>query len=117
MNQKIWHKPSDKLPEQGKKVLCEDDGDFYILHRFKNYWFSIPFNDSKWSRHHPPKLWQEIDFPNGLTGKVRMMIDGSLYDMDELEKKYPKIFEEFVDDMVEYFKNNKKATIDEVNRR
>lgn len=111
---KKWHKVSDKLPEQGKKVLCMDRGDFFVLQRFKEFWFSIPFNDSKWSRLHPPEMWQEIEFPGELTGKIFMydQEEEELLDMDNLEKKNPEKFHKLVDDMVDHFKNCSKKKDD-----
>ena len=99
-----WYTPEEKLPEQGKKVLSMDQGDFFILQRFKDFWFSMPFNDSKYSRFHAPEMWQEIDFPNGFTGKIFVRVKDEFIDIDELEKKYPKEFDNFINDMMKHFK-------------
>lgn len=92
-----WKKPQDEKPAQGLKILCFNKGDIYIAQRFKNYWFSIPFHDSKYRFYKEPELWQEIDFPNGLKGKIHMRVDNVFYNMDQLEVEYPELFDEFVE--------------------
>lgn len=99
MKEKSWYKPSEKKPVQGKKVLCMHKGDLYVAQRLKDYWFSIPFHDSEYSRYFEPELWQEIDFPEGLTGIFNVIIDNQILTMDEVDKKYPMIFEEIVEAM------------------
>jgi len=93
---KKWFNPKEKLPEQRKKVLCIENGDIFVLQRFKNFWFSLPFSDSQYSRFHPPKLWSEIDFPEPLKGKMYVLFNKKLIDMDEYEKEDPKGFDELV---------------------
>jgi hypothetical protein len=87
-----WHKPSQKKPKQGKKVLCMHKGDFYVAQRFKDCWFSIPFYDSKYSRYFEPELWMEIDFPKPFSGFMWANVNGKMYDMDSLEEEHPDVF-------------------------
>lgn len=99
-----WHKPSDKKPEQGKKILCMDKGDFYVAQRFGDYWFSIPFYDSKFSRYHEPELWSDIDFPEPYKGYVKVMVDDEMLNIDQIEKKHPDIYKELVQGQINLFK-------------
>jgi len=108
-----WYKPQDKKPEQGKKVLCVYRGDIYVAQRFGKYWFSLPFHDSKYSLYKEPDLWQEIDFPEGMIGKVLFLFEDEdslgkknqeLIDGDSLEKKCPAEFKEMVKWMKKSFK-------------
>ncbi len=100
-----WHKPQDKKPEQGKKVLCVYRGDIYVAQRFGKYWFSIPFHDSKYSLYKEPDLWQEIDFPEDMNGKILFLGDDELMDADSFEKKYPREFKKIVKFIKESFKS------------
>ena len=94
-----WHSPKDKLPEQGKKILCMDGGDFYVAQRFSIYWLQIPFTDSALAYTTPPEMWQEIEFPCGLRGKTYLSVDGAEYDVDELEQNFPDVYAEFIEMM------------------
>lgn len=105
---KEWKDPRQDQPEQGKKVLCMYKGDFYVAQRFGLYWFSIPFYDSEFSRHFLPDLWQEIDFPNDLTGKIHVAVNGKIYDMDELEKEHPDTFDQMVKGQLNLFRKGMK---------
>lgn len=99
-----WNKPSEKKPPQGKKVLCMRKGDFYVAQRFKDYWFSIPFADSKYAFFKEPELWQDINFPDGYTGFMKILVSPDDYilrfeenpykeiNVDELEKHDPDAF-------------------------
>jgi hypothetical protein len=100
-----WYKPDKKKPEQGKKILCMDKGDFYVAQRFGNYWFSIPFHDSIYSRYFPPEMWAEISFPEPYTGYLRVMVYGEMMFIDELEKKDPEVYKNTVEFMLKAFKN------------
>lgn len=92
-----WYKPSEKKPVQGKKALCMHKGDLYVAQRFKDYWFSIPFGDSCYSRYFEPELWQEIDFPPPLTGMMLFVVnDGEKITADELENECLEAFNDFV---------------------
>lgn len=93
-----WINPKDRLPEQGKKVLFWRKGDCWIAQRFGEYWFPIPFTDSKFAESTPPEKWSEIDFPDGFTGKLRIMPEDveRLMDMDEFEEHDKEQFDKFV---------------------
>lgn len=91
-----WKNPKVFIPDQGKKVLCMNKGDFYVAQRMGEYWLSIPFCDSKYAYSSPPDLWCEIDFPEGFTGKLHFGVDGEMLDLDEFEKRYPDQYMEFL---------------------
>jgi hypothetical protein len=109
-----WNKPSDKKPDQGKKILCMLKVDFYVAQRFGPYWFPIPFYDSLFSRHSEPELWQDIYFPAVYSGKMRVQVNGRMYDIDELEEHHPDIHKTLVDGQLKLFedmKNGRKMDI------
>lgn len=102
---KNWIETRLRKPPQGKKVLCFDKGDLSVRQRFKDYWFPIPYVDSEYADINPPELWQEIEFPKGFTGFLKLVaLDGKNYTVDEFEKNYPEDFNDLVEDMVEVFK-------------
>lgn len=107
---KKWIEPRLRKPPQGKKVLCFNNGDIDVRHRFKDYWIPIPYTDSKHADLEEPKMWQEIECPPGFTGFMRVIDgeDGKLYNMDEWEKVNPKEFNELVEKMVEHFEQTRK---------
>ncbi len=105
---KKWHKPKENKPPQGLKVLCMHKGDLYVAQRLGEYYFSIPFADSKFSRYFAPDLWQEIDFPGNLKGKLLIVVEDELMDMDTLEKKHNRIFTEMINGLLEAFKKGMK---------
>lgn len=86
--------------ETGKKVLCHRRGDIYVAVRMKNYYVPMPFADHYFSPDlAQPEHWQEIDFPEGLTGYMRIMpegIHGELITWSEYEIDYPDKFNELV---------------------
>lgn len=94
-----WIKPEDEAPPQGKKILYLQNGDVYVVQRIGDYWLPIPFFDSKYAFHHPPDLWADIELPHDLTGKTRIFIkkEKKLYDIDEIEVKYPHIYQDLLD--------------------
>ena len=95
-----WHNPCEKKPVQGKKVLCMHKGDIYVAERYNNYWFPTIFLDSMHSRYFEPELWQEINFPEGLTGFKRFKVeDGELITADELEVQHHDVFHDLVQAM------------------
>lgn len=104
-----WHKSSEKLPQQGTKILCCDKGDIFVAQRYGKYWFSIPYYDSKFSRWHKPEMWQEIEFPEGFSGKTYVLVSGEKLNIDELQKKEPKFYKEFVRIQLEFFRTSKNA--------
>lgn len=95
-----WIKPNLRKPPQGKKVLCCSKGDISIRQRFADYWFPIPYVDSKFADIKEPELWQEIDFPGDLTGYLRVFWEGILYNMDEFEKVNPSGYNEMINGML-----------------
>jgi hypothetical protein len=103
-----WHE-ANELPEQGKKILCMDQGDFYVAQRFGPYWFSIPFYDSKHSRYNPPEKWAKIDFPKPYKGCVEVFVEGKMYSIDEIEKFHPDIHKILVKGQLELFERMKNA--------
>ncbi len=104
-----WIKPSEKLPAQGKKVLAFYQGDCFCVHRFGEYWFPIPFIESFFARIDQPDLWADIPMPYGYTGKIRLIVDGEIIDMDEAEKECNEIFTKMKLGMLEKFKRSHNA--------
>jgi len=100
---KIWIKSSLRKPPQGKKVLCFDNGDIYVRHRFKDYWFPIHYIDSESDNADEPEFWQEIDFPPGFYGYMQVFHAGEFYKIDEWEKLNPDDFNELVENMAKVF--------------
>lgn len=92
-----WIKPDDKLPAQGKKILYFDKGDIYVVQRFGQYWLPIPFYDSQYAFCEPPELWADIYCPDGYSGKIHVIADEKMYDIDALEKHHPDVYEEFIE--------------------
>lgn len=99
---KSWNKPENK-PEQGKKILCMNKGDFYVAQRWGDYWFSIPFNDSQYSYCFAPELWQDINFPIGLTGKMLVSVEGKFMDIDSLQLNHPEVYGEMLLNLITSF--------------
>jgi hypothetical protein len=104
---KKWIKSKLRLPEQGKKVLCFDKGDLSVRQRFKDYWFPIPYIDSSLAEIDPPELWQEIDFPEGFYGYMKVFHQDKLYKIDEWEKVNPENFSELIENMLNHFKETR----------
>lgn len=99
---KQWYSPSVYLPDQGKKILCMNKGDFYVAQRFANIWAQIPFTDSIYASFEAPQLWQEIDYSDGYSGYVKIKFkdkDTKFYTIDEIEKKFPEKYAKFIDDL------------------
>lgn len=105
-----WYSPSVYLPDQGKKVLCMKDCCFYVAQRFADIWCQIPFTDSEFAFFDPPELWQEIDYPNGITGYLLVGLKRSkkLYTIDELEKKFPESYDDFIKGIKQMMKAHAK---------
>lgn len=104
MTNKSWRCCIKDPPELGKKVLCNDSGDIFVGQRFDDYYIPMPFAD------HPlakgickPKTWQEIDFPDGLKGYVKVAPNGDLayqLTMDQLKERHPEMYREFADAII-----------------
>lgn len=99
-----WQSPIVERPPQGMKVLCFEKGDVYVAQRFKDYWFPIPFLDSKFALKNPPQLWKYIDLPHPYTGKMLVVVDEVTLDIDELEAQEPDLFNNMLFYMLETFK-------------
>lgn len=104
-----WVESKLRKPPQGKKVICFNKGDVTIRQRFKDYWFPIPFIDSKFADIEQPELWQEIDFPDGFTGSIRISFNGSLLNMDEIEKENPDIFNQIIEMQINLFNETRQS--------
>ena len=90
-------------PEEAYKILCMKHGDFYVAQRFSDRYFPIPFipheNVEDLSK---PELWKEIDFPWGLTGKMKFIINGEAIGIEELKKNNLEIYTDLCRDMFSY---------------
>lgn len=86
-----WKTPDQEKPPQGKKILCLHRGDVYVAQRMGDYYFSVPFYDSTFSRYFVPEKWADINLPDGLTGMNFIKLDDKLLNFDELEKVNPDI--------------------------
>jgi hypothetical protein len=95
---KTWIKSSLRKPEQGKKVLCFDKGDVDVRQRFKDCWAPIPYVDAECANCDQPEFWQEIDFPDGYFGYMKIIHENKLLTIDEFEKKHPELYEELIKD-------------------
>lgn len=100
----IWRDCIKDPPELGKKVLCGRQGDFFVAQRFEEYYFPIPFLDSKYARDlSTPEIWAEIDFPPPFTGYIRVFCVESdeLVTMDQYKKSDPDSYYDLVQKIVE----------------
>ena len=84
-----WKTPDQEKPPQGKKILCLHKGDVYVAQRTGDYYFSLPFYDSIFSRYFVPEKWADINLPDGLTGMIYIELDGKRLNLDELEEINP----------------------------
>ena len=100
-------------PPQGLKVLCMHKGDLYVAQRFGKYWFSIPFYSCEFSRYFEPDMWQYIDFPESLTGLMKVKVEGeeALFTIDELQKKYPTEYIAIVQSFKKSFDKKKRPNL------
>lgn len=90
--------------ETGKKVLCNRKGDLFVAIRLKTFYVPMPFADHYFSPDlsHPDQ-WCEIDFPDRLTGLIRVLpegIKGELITLSEYEIDYPDQFNEFANSLI-----------------
>ena len=99
-----WKCCKKEPSETGKKVLCQQQGDLYVAMRLGKYYVPIPFADHYFCKHLCfPETWSEIDFPEGLTGHIRIGVEGNekLLTLSELEIENPQEFKEFFDMIIE----------------
>ncbi len=109
MKNKTWIKSSLRKPEQGKKVLCCNNGDLDVRQRFKDYWFPIPYVDSKLATIEVPELWQEISFPEPYTGYMRVLVDDILYMIDDLETHHPEVFKQIFEFLMTHYEDTHES--------
>ena len=121
---KQWYKPTDMKPPQGLEVLCMYKRDFYVAMRFKDYYLpSMFFGSIIFKYIGEPELWQEIDYPEGLTGQMCIaQIEGeqandNLMSLDEFEKYNPEEYEIFVQEIVTNWINNGHHTNKDICQR
>lgn len=103
-----WKDPKKELPPQGKKILAFYSGDCFCSQRFGKHWFPIPFTGSFFARIDEPDLWADIKMPGFYTGKIRVCSPGSLdelIDMEECETRFPEIYKDMVQAMLNDFNN------------
>lgn len=104
MTENPWHDCVKDPSETGKKVLCEQNGDLYVAQRFEKYYIPLPFADHYFSKDLCfPTQWQEINFPNGLTGILRIYHQNEqrLMSFSEWEQKYPKEFKKYIKNIID----------------
>jgi hypothetical protein len=103
-----WIDVRERLPEQGKKVLCCDHGDYYVAQRLRECWFQIPFIDSKYSTISPPEYWQEIEFYGVNKGYMVVKSGDKLLKFDELEIENKTMYNFFIESILNDFMHYKK---------
>lgn len=103
-----WIRPKDQMPPQGKKILWLLNGDCCVVQRIADYWLPIPFIESKYADYREPDYWADIEMPDGLTGRIRIIPDNSFYALtiDELEQQHPEVYKKFVDDWKNLYLNS-----------
>ncbi len=101
-----WISPKDKLPEQGKKVLCCDKHDYYVAQRFGKYWLQIPFTDSYFATTEMPEYWQEINFHGEDRGYLNILYDDEFITCDEYEKLSEVDYNLFISNWVKMLGKN-----------
>lgn len=106
MSKKIWKDCLKEPAPLGKKVLCQNNGDFYVAQRFEEYYIPIPFPDHYNATHlSKPETWCEIDFPEPYTGYVRVQIPGhgdKKFTLDELKLIDEKSYYELAESMIKF---------------
>lgn len=100
-----WRSCRKDPPETGKKVLCHRKGDIYVAMRLKQYYLPLPFCDHYFCDELCfPDTWCEIDFPEGLTGHLRVCMNipghGEVIMLSEMEVDFPEQFNKFAADMI-----------------
>ena len=96
-----WFDSKNNPPPQGTKVLCFDEGDLWVAQRFREYWFPIPFCDSRLAQYKAPELWQSVNFPDGYKGKIMFQLEGEddLMDVEAIEKENPEFLTRLIECM------------------
>lgn len=98
-----WNCCKKDPPETGRKVLCHRHGDIYVAMRVKQYYLPVPFCDHYFSEDLClPDNWCEIDYPDGLTGHLRVCMSGSdkIITLSEMEVDFPKEFHDFASSLI-----------------
>lgn len=99
-----WKCCKKEPSETGKKVLCNHKGDLFVAVRLKNSYVPMPFADHYFSPSlSQPDCWCEIDFPEGLTGHIRVMpegLDSDIITLSECEVDYPETFNDFASSLI-----------------
>ena len=109
-----WKCCKTQPPETGKKVLCQQQGDLYVAMRLKKYYLPMPFSDHYFcSDLCFPESWSEIDFPEPLTGHIRVLVKNTekLITLSELEVDFPDEFNHFANAMIKYIATLKRPKI------
>jgi hypothetical protein len=99
-----WKCCKKEPSETGKKVLCQQKGDLYVAMRLYEYYIPMPFADHYFSSNLCyPETWCEIDFPERLTGLMRVLEPGKtdLITLAEFEKANPEEFKKFADALID----------------
>lgn len=111
-----WRCCKNDPPETGKKVLCHQKGDIYVAYRLLDRYIPTPFVDHYFSPNLSyPETWSEIDFPEGLFGRLMMGISGEdeLLSLAEFEVKYPEEFRGIAKMLIDSMGTLKKPDGDE----
>ena len=114
MTNNPWYTLDQRMPEQGKKIMCMNNGDFYVAQRFGRYWPSIPFIQDPLAKIDPPQKWQEIQFCDGYEGYVKVMSPlkpGVIMTLDMLEKYDPELYHQMVEAQAEFYYQTHKQKI------
>ena len=100
---KKWISPNDELPSQGKKILWLCDGDVQLAQRYNKFWLPMPFISHRHCNIHPPDLWQDIQLPEPMTGKIFIQVKGynRMIDVDELEFMEPEVYKDMINMFLE----------------
>lgn len=109
MNTNTFIKSKLRLPPQGKKVLCLNEGDVDIRQRLGNYWLPIPYLDSYYANLNEPEFWRDLYLPLPFTGQLMVEYNDKSYTIDELEEYYYDLYIEFVDAHLNIFHKTRRS--------
>jgi hypothetical protein len=102
----IWRCCKKDPPPMAWKVLCMNRGDFFVAQRFEDFYFPIPFIDSKYAKNNLfPELWCEIDFMEPYTEYMKFIIDGKKMLADEFKIKDPDEYKDLLDSLIKSVKD------------